>query len=259
MTWTLRRGGIAVGVLLLFGLSSALAQEKEQSPTGPQAERFVREARVVAMRSVGRGSSRSRLALLRSRRETRRAIWKTVGSDDPYARNEEGDSYRHEVAAFEVDRLLQLGRVPATASRRVGERTGSLQLWLEEAETVTAEDLEKLNQKAEEQLANILLLRALIGAAPDSDLLVSRSGDLFTTDHASAFRADAAARPESLVRVSQKAFDSLGALERPVVEKRLRRWLSDDELEGVLRRRTELLEDFERRRRSSGDASVFLP
>lgn len=254
MAFVLRCWLAAMAGLALSGLGAVQAQEK--SPTGPQAERFVREARVVAMKSVG-GASRSRLALLRIRRETRRAIWKTVGSDDPYARNEEGDSYRHEVAAFEVDSLLQLGRVPATAARRVGERTGSLQLWLEGAETVT--DPDKVPPESNGQLADIRLLWALIGASSESELLLSQSGDLFTTDHASAFRADVTARPERLQGVSRDAFDALADLEDSLLEKRLRRWLSDDELAGVVRRKAELLEDIERRRQSSGDASVFLP
>ena len=254
MSFALRCGTALLGGLLALGVAEVAAQE--ESPTGPQAERFVREARVVAMKSVG-GVSRSRLALLRLRRETRRAIWKTVGSDDPYARNEEGDSYRHEVAAYEVDVLLQLGRVPATAARRIGERTGSLQLWLEGAETVT--DPAKLSPELTGQLADIRLLWALIAASPESELLLSRSGDLFTTDHASAFRADAPTRLDRLQGVPRAAFEALSALEESLLEKRLRRWLSDDELAGVLRRRTELVEEIERRRRSSGDASVFLP
>lgn len=252
------RAGLSL-CLAFAGLAPGVTSAQDDPPTGPHAERFIREARVVAMRSVGSGSTRSRLALLRLSRETRRAIWKTVGSDDPYARNQEGDSYRHEVAAFEIDALLELGRVPATAARRVGERTGSMQLWLEGAEAVDREDPKALAPEAGRQLADIRLLRALIGAAPDSDLLLARGGDLYTIDHASAFRPDVPSGADRLPRVSRPAFEALKAADRALLEKRVRRWLSDDELAGLLRRRAELLEVVERRRQSSGDASVFLP
>ena len=40
------------------------------------------------------------------------------------------DSWRSEVAAYQLDKLLNLGMVPPTVARRIGGRKGCLQLWV---------------------------------------------------------------------------------------------------------------------------------
>ena len=45
------------------------------------------------------------------------------------------DSYKSQVAAFEVSRLLGLDSVPPTVVRTIDGRTGSLQLWVQNAVT----------------------------------------------------------------------------------------------------------------------------
>jgi len=45
------------------------------------------------------------------------------------------DSYKHEIAAFELDRLLGLDIVPPCVERRLFKRKGSLCLWIEGAMT----------------------------------------------------------------------------------------------------------------------------
>ena len=41
------------------------------------------------------------------------------------------DSYETEIAAYEMDKMLGLGMVPATAERVIDNRRGSLQLWVD--------------------------------------------------------------------------------------------------------------------------------
>ena len=43
----------------------------------------------------------------------------------------QSDSWRSEIAAYELDKLLGLGMVPPTVQRRIGLRKGCLQLWVE--------------------------------------------------------------------------------------------------------------------------------
>lgn len=249
----------AVLATALWLLAPALGAADDPSVTDERALRFVREARVVAMRSVGTGSNRSRQALLRLGRETRRAIWKTVGSDDPFRLSDGPDSYRHEVAAFEVDRLLGLGRVPATVERKVGQRTGSMQHWIEGAEEVRGPDPRNVDPRARPQIADIRLLRQLIGATADAGVLVSRSGELYTIDHARAFGPSARVDARSLRRVSRQAFESLEQMDTVAARRLLSRWLSVEEVDALLARRLEILRIVDERRRRQGDAAVFVP
>jgi hypothetical protein len=51
--------------------------------------------------------------------------------------NKDHDTYRAEVAAYELDKVLGMGMVPPTVQRRIGGRKGCLQLW------VTGTEMEK--------------------------------------------------------------------------------------------------------------------
>ena len=41
------------------------------------------------------------------------------------------DSYKTEIAAYEIDKMLGSGMVPATVERVIDNRRGSLQLWVD--------------------------------------------------------------------------------------------------------------------------------
>lgn len=246
---------------------AASGQPGADSPVGNRAERFVQEARVVAMRSVGSGATKPRQAVLRLGRETRRGVWKTVGGDDPFAQSAAAadggarSSYRHEIAAYETSRLLGLDLVPATAERRIGRRTGSLQLWLEGATRLDNLDPKALGPGRQSQLAELHLFRRLIASAPDSDILESEGGALFSIDHSGAFAPTSAASANArrLARFTRRSVDALSRMDRDLVEKHLARWLLEDELEALLQRRNEILRWVAEQVGREGENGTFLP
>ena len=71
------------------------------------------------------------LAALAWKGETRYAVFKNV--------DQEHDTYRGEVAAYELDKLLGMGMVPPTVARRIGGRKVCLQFWVN---GTTMEELE---------------------------------------------------------------------------------------------------------------------
>ncbi|MFQ5791505.1 MAG: hypothetical protein ACE5JI_13615, partial [Acidobacteriota bacterium] len=108
---------------------------------GTEAEDFLKNADVVAMRPIGVGITRSQQVTLTDGERTVRAVWKTIDEVRPGLSEDEAhrgryqmgfrDSYKYEIAACELDKLLGLGVVPPTVEREIRGRTGSLQLWAE--------------------------------------------------------------------------------------------------------------------------------
>jgi hypothetical protein len=113
---------IAVGVGLALA-NPALAQRMgSEWPERDALEHFLREARVTHREKIGEGVTNPEKVTLELEGVTRNAIFKKVDSDH--------DSWRHEVAAYELDKVLGLGMVPPTVPRSIKGRKGCLQLWV---------------------------------------------------------------------------------------------------------------------------------
>lgn len=109
----------------IWSIESVAAEELGQR-TWPQAEYwegFLTEAAIVQRSEIAVGVTRSERVTLTLEGETHQAILKKIDEPD--------DSWRHEVAAYELDRLLGLGLVPPTVKRKDKGRPGGLQLWVD--------------------------------------------------------------------------------------------------------------------------------
>ncbi len=102
------------------------ASADELKPLWPDAagiELFLQKAKVVERHKLGSGITNPDKVTLELNGVTRQAIYKKV--DQSY------DSWQFEVAAYRLDKLLEVGRVPPTVERSIGGRRGCLQLWVE--------------------------------------------------------------------------------------------------------------------------------
>lgn len=102
-----------------------------------EAEEFLSSATIVSVEEVGAGSTRPLRVTLAENGRRGEAIFKSVETVVPCRAGGEAsgcrDSFRHEVAAYRVDRVLGLDTVPPTVVREVDGQVGSLQLWVEGA------------------------------------------------------------------------------------------------------------------------------
>jgi len=170
-------------------------------------ERFLGDATVVAREPVGDGITRpSRLTLVLGG-ETRHAIFKTIDErsggptlDTSTHRivTDFSDSWKHEVAAYRLDRALGIGLVPVTIARRVDGEWGSVQEWVEGCGTfrdvvesgrveITG-DVELLLRR----LTWMYVLDELIANADrnyDNILMDPATGRFALIDHSRAFRS----------------------------------------------------------------------
>jgi len=259
-----RAAAIAV-VLALPG--AARAQSTPVAPSTPAAvvglplegapaEEFLRAARVVDRRRIGGGLTRPERLTLADGTRTLRAIWKTIDEHRMGLRQLEGgaefdfrDSWRHEVAAYELDKLLGLGLVPPTVERRIDGRDGSLQIWVEGAMTederrkrgLAAPDVEAWNA----QMHRVRLLHQITGNTTyrnPANVLADRAFRIYAVDSSRAFRIRTdLLEPKDLVRFSRATLEKLTALDRPALDARLGRWLEKGQIAGLLARRDRIL------------------
>ena len=112
-----------VGLALAASTSWGQQPGQRPWPESDRFEEFLAQSEIVARASLVTGVTEAARVTLQLGGERHDAILKKI--DDP------DDSWRHEVAAYELDKLLGLGMVPPTVQRKDKGRLGCLQLWVE--------------------------------------------------------------------------------------------------------------------------------
>ena len=219
---------------------------------GEEAEAFLRTAHVVARTPIGKGITRPTRLTLTDGSKTHRAVWKTINErrmglqrlDRGGLEFDFRDSWKHDVAAYELDKLLGLGLVPPTVERRIDGRRGAVQLWIEGAITELDRRRGHLQppdpQAWSQRRAAVALLREL---AYDTDYNVQNTlygpgFRVYAIDFSRAFRiSPRLLSAERLSRLSPETVERLRRLDRATLEARLSPWLDGLQLAALLARR----------------------
>jgi hypothetical protein len=242
--------------------------------TGTAAEEFLRTAEVVDLEQYDtKGITEPRKATLSDGTRTLHAVFKDIDKLHTKVKLTTGktlfkllDSYKHEIAAYELDKLLGLGLVPPCVERRIRGTTGSLCMWVEGAMT----EWERANEHEMQppnvisynnQMHDIKLFMHLDWDADynnTSNILIDGYWRLYKVDSSRAFRADSKLRrPETLVRFRRSAVKALGDLERDRLEAAMKPWLSPKAIDALWKRRGAILEVIEERIAERSEPAVL--
>jgi len=261
-------------VLLVSFLAAAQAQHGLLL-TGQEAEDFLKTARVTENRGIPVGITGPRQLTLTDGVRTLRAAWKTV---DQYRRGftelERGgkewdftDSYKYEIAAYELDKLLGLDLVPPAVERRIDGEKGALVLWVEGS--ITEYDRKKQGlpksdpQRWNAQMYRVRLLHNLTYNTDHGNIrniLIDPDFRIYAIDHSRAFRTQRSLRAEKdLEQFSRAVLEKLRLLDRALLEQKLGAWLSPNQIEAILARRDLVLKRAEKLVAERGEARVLYP
>ena len=260
------RSSRAIGLGLTLGLllaSPAPAQDGKSYGLlleGPEAEEFLRTARVVAREEIPEGVTDPERLTLTDGTRTLRATWKTVDEHQPGIwRGERGgyefdfrDSWKHEVAAYELDKILGLGLVPPTVERRIDGRRGSLQLWVEGVMGENDRQDRQIEPKGprdrirwHNQVHCVRLFHQLTYNTDHTNarnVLVAPDFQMWVIDASRAFRIQQELlAPDDLECFSRAALERLKALDRPLIEETMGELLDRRQVDGLLARRDKIL------------------
>ncbi len=172
------------------------------------------------------------------------------------------ESYKSEIAAYELDRLLGLDMVPVTVERRVGADFASVQRWVEGCRQLKDVDqsacprpLEWARQVCRQRVFDNLIANIDRNAG---NLLIDAEWNLILIDHSRAFATDRMPFEQAMHRVDREMFGRLKALDFATLRARLRPWvLHDATLRELLGRRDRIVAAFEAEVRENGEEAVF--
>lgn len=227
-------------------------------------EEFLRQAPIQKVADVPIGVTKPRRAFFQPGGLAESAIVKKLPPGRPQGYWE---SYKSEIAAYEVDKLLRMEMVPPTVERRIEGDLMSAQLWVDSCQhlkTLTgagksAPDVEAWNRQVYRQRVFDNLSANIDRNA--GNLLVDPAWNLILVDHSRAF-TDTQTMPfeKQMNRIDRPIFDRLKALDEPSLKERLGPWVfSDGWIRALLKRRDRIVKHFEKLAAEKGEGEVFIP
>lgn len=233
---------------------------------------FMRSAEVRFVGKTEKGVNRPRRVELRDPSRTVDGVFRTVDTFKERHRTPSGrvvaflrDSYRFEVAAYRVDRLLGLRRVPPTVLRTVGGREGSLQLWVHgvvdeerrrESGHRPAHSLRWLEQAAERRLFDRLI--ANVDRNLGNSLMETDTEHVWLIDHTRAFaEMSTIERLDSITRCPRSAYQALQSSSEGDLRARLGTVLRPGEFDALIARWREMASHLEDLVKVHGERTVL--
>lgn len=261
---------IVLVVTLLGGLDARAQQTATPAPqtatpaqqtlTPEQQAAFLKTAKVVRTRGAGRGVTGTMRATLSDGVTTHDASIQTVDVSMTEFRSNRGtelnfkDSWRYNVAAYRLNEVLQLGKVPVSIERPYNGKPGAFTWWVDE---VLMDEGERLKTKAQspdaeawnEQMWHVRLFDQLISNVDRNlgNLLIDKGWGVWMIDHTRAFRlANKIKTPKNLTKIERGAFERLKRLDREALDAAVEEYLTSFEKRSLLQRRDEIVELFDK-------------
>jgi hypothetical protein len=225
------------------------------SLTLEQQEEFLTKAKIIRTRGVSKGVTGTLRATLSDGTVTHDASIQTIDEDKMEFRSNRGtelnfkDSWRFNVAAYRLDRMLGLDMIPPSIERSFNGKQGAFTWWVDE---VLMDEGERLKAKTpapsiglwNEQMQHVRLFDQLIANVDRNlgNLLIDKRWTVWMIDHSRAFRLfDKMKTPGNVTRCDRQVFEKLKALDEPTLKATMKDYLTGAEIRAMLQRRDEIV------------------
>ncbi len=244
---------VTAGLMLATSVTAAAEPLSDE-----EKEQFLLQGEILKTKKPPVGTTGSRRATLRHGDLTHEAHLQTIDVFKAEFQTADGrqlnfrDSFKYNIAAYRLDRLINLNMVPVSVERRVMGKTGSVTWWVDDLQMMELDRYQKklhAPNRAQwlDQMHNVRIFNELVyNTDPNlGNLLITNDWQLRLIDFSRAFRISTQLRkPENLGRIDQRVYDGLRALTREKVEAALSSCLRKSEIKGLMARKDRILEFF---------------
>lgn len=247
---------------------AAAEQEGGKSPEGAKVwvgryaeyEDYLRNAPIDRLEEVGEGVTKPLRGFFSPGGLARSVVVKPL---PPKRQKGYWESYKSEIAAYELDRILGLDMVPVTVERRVNGQGASAQLWVSGCKLLRVlgtdvkpdQPVKWAKEVCRQRVFDCLIANIDRNAG---NILVDDQWDLILIDHSRAFAANARPFEKEITRLDREMFERLKALDEATLMERLKPWIfGKGTVRELLKRRDKIVERLESQARERGEAAVF--
>ena len=241
--------------------------------TREQKEEFLRTARIIRTRELSEGVTNSMRATLTDGRLTHDAQIQTVDIYKPVYQTPRGrkinftDSYKYNIAAYRLDKLLLMGMVPVSVERKVRGKMAAVTWWVDD---VLMTEKQRYNRKIEvpevksfdwyKQMFSCHVFDQLIYNTDRNlgNYAITTDWRIYPIDHTRAFRLHKSLlNSKKLVKCDRQLLTALRKLDYQTLEGELRPFLKKAQIEALLARRDRIVKIFDNAIAERGEQLVL--
>ncbi len=240
-------------------------QVQTQAPAGSariwegrneEFEAYIRTTPIERFEDVPIGVTKPKRAYLKGDGPVASVAWKLLR---PGRQNGYWESYKSEIAAYELDKLLGMGMVPVTVEKEwKGDRAAAV-LWLSPVHSWKEMAAKPKPDKWNRQAIRMKMFDNLICNKDRNvgNLLVDDEWNLFLIDHSRAFLTDKDL-PVVMDRIDREIWNRMLALDEPTLQAALGKWLDGRSIRALLARRDKMTIAIDTLVKKSSEAAVFV-
>lgn len=248
MTPRIRRVTTLAIAIAAAAIASLPAQEQAgcaRTWIGREAEieAYLKTAKITKMSTTDVGVTKPSKVILEPGGPVEAMAWKPLA---PRMRNGYWESYKSEIAAYELDKLLELQMVPPKVERTLRGDTGVAVMWASPTSSfrqlggVPPPPSGKIPQWTRQLVRAKMFDNLIANIDPNlGNWLVDPDGHIILIDHSRAFTTTKRL-VHTMSNVDQPLWDRMKALDRASLTSALGEWLGKAEIGAVLERRDRL-------------------
>jgi hypothetical protein len=220
-----------------------------------EIEDYLKTAAVVKIEDIPVGVTRPRRAFTQPGGPAGSFAWKPI---KPGLQHGYWESYKSEIAAYELDKLLKLDMVPVVVERRLEGDLGAAVLWLEGVRSWEAVMPLPKPRTWGASIARMKMFDDLIGNSDRNkgNMLIDEAWHLYLIDHSRAFARDRKL-PAELQNIDRALWERMRALDEATLSGTLGRWIDRMQIRAVLERRNRMQKEIDKLVAKFGDAIFF--
>ncbi len=271
MPSTQRTRGVTMlaGLLVLVWVSGAAAQGPApvSAKTWPgheaEIEAFMKTAEIVGLEAIPVGVTNPKSASLEPGGPVDRFAWKPLL---PGIQRGHFESYKAEIAAYELDKLLALGMVPVKVERRIRGELGAAIMWVSPAQSfrdLGGEVPTAPNRYHAYWTIQLIRARMFDNLIYNQDFnagnwLVDEAWNLMVIDHSRAFSPDTELVNPDMIQFDRDLWERMRQLDESTLSAALDEWLSGKEIGAILERRDLMADKIDRLVEQRGESTVLV-